>query len=135
VDNDSFREFGTIGCRVIETQVESACREMGEALLETPRVTSRMACQPVKRPGELTIEEYRHAFLHGSITPWDHNEYLRAAYISLLDPENEDLGLLEVATKFAASVNRFKQRNFPVKSRPESRYVPVMLETSESAVH
>jgi hypothetical protein len=38
-----------------------------------------------------------------------------------VDPANRDDGLLEVATKFAADVNSFKQRNFNSKPQPESR--------------
>ncbi|KAH6635975.1 hypothetical protein F5144DRAFT_600750 [Chaetomium tenue] len=117
VHNDAIQEFSTIGCRVIETQVEDACQEM--ALLEA------WTSPPDKRPAQLTIEQFRRGFLDGSISPWNHNEYLRAAYITLLDPENMELGLLEVASKFAADVDRFKQRNSQAQNQPESRTVTV----------
>ncbi|EAQ91531.1 hypothetical protein CHGG_03466 [Chaetomium globosum CBS 148.51] len=85
--------------------------------------SSRPDKTPEKRPApaQLTIDEFRRGFLRGSISPWNHNEYLRAAYITLLEPENMDLGLLEVASKFAADVDRFKQRNSQLQDQPESR--------------
>lgn len=130
VYNDAFRKFGTIGCRVIETQVENACREMGEGMIALPRT-----CPPDKSPAQLTIAEFRRGFLHGSISPWGHNEYLRAAYITLLEPENKDFGLLEVASKFGADVNRFKERNSHMQSQLESRYVLMTVETSASPAY
>lgn len=134
VDNDAIQEFTTIGCRVIETQLENACREM--ALLGAWG-SSRPDKTPEKRPApaQLTIDEFRRGFLRGSISPWNHNEYLRAAYITLLEPENMDLGLLEVASKFAADVDRFKQRNSQLQDQPESRYAPMMTETSARLVY
>ncbi|KAH6838469.1 hypothetical protein B0I37DRAFT_409044 [Chaetomium sp. MPI-CAGE-AT-0009] len=74
---------------------------------------------------QLTIEEFRRGFRHGSISPWDHNQYLRAAYITLLEVENQELGLLDVATKFAKRMNSFKERNSQVKHQPESRTLTV----------
>ena len=96
-----------------------------------PRMVLPSARQLDRNPGQLTIEEFMHEFLYGSIAPWNHNEYLRAAYITLLEPEDKEVPLLEMATRFAANVNRFKERNC-LQNQPESRYVLKILETLES---
>ncbi|KAK3295375.1 uncharacterized protein B0H64DRAFT_432135 [Chaetomium fimeti] len=93
--------------------------------LDVPRDGPSPDVRPDKDPAQLTIEEFRRCFLHGSITPWDHNQYLRAAYITLLEPDNQERGLLDVATKFAGRVNSFNQRNSEVQREPESRTLTV----------
>lgn len=130
VDNHAFRESGAIGCRVIETEVGNACREMGEHMRSMPGMVLPSPRRPDRSPRELTIEEFMHGFLYGTIAPWSHNEYLRAAYITLLEPEDKEVPLLEMATRFEANVTRFKQRNC-LPNPPESRYVLAILETSE----
>jgi hypothetical protein len=82
-----------------------------------------MGGEPGEIPQELTDRDFREGFLRGSITPWRHKDYLRAAYLTLLEQDNKEMGLLEVATKFAADVHRFKQRNSQFQLQPESRYV------------
>ncbi|KAK4034461.1 hypothetical protein C8A01DRAFT_39076 [Parachaetomium inaequale] len=74
---------------------------------------------------QLTNRDFREAFLRGSITPWRHKDYVRAAYLTLLEQDNKDMGLLEVATKFAANVHSFKQRNSQFQLQPESRTLTV----------
>jgi hypothetical protein len=41
--------------------------------------------------------------------------------MTLLEPENRELGILDLATIFAARVNNFKQRNSRFQLQSESR--------------
>ena len=67
------------------------------------------------------LQAWWDAFLHGTITPWTHRDYLRAAYLTLLLPEHRDSGILKVATDFARMVHSFKQRPVSFPQQPESR--------------
>ncbi|KAK0666508.1 hypothetical protein QBC41DRAFT_348689 [Cercophora samala] len=60
-------------------------------------------------------------FLHGALTPWRHRDYIRAAYMTLLLPDNKDRGLLEIASDFAANIYSFRQRSSRLHHQPESR--------------
>ncbi|KAK0711958.1 hypothetical protein B0H67DRAFT_555845 [Lasiosphaeris hirsuta] len=71
------------------------------------------------------FDSFWDAFLHGRVAPWRHMDYLRAAYLTLLQPENRARGLLEVAADFAAKVHSFKQRAVPFQLQPESRTLTV----------
>jgi hypothetical protein len=116
---DDFRGFAR---SVLQLPVEDACRVVGETILRTsrrffPRVT-RNDSEP---PQELSDQEFRDAFLRGRIAPWKHKDYIRAAYLTLIRRGNQDISLLDVATKFATEVNNFKQRNSQFQLLPESR--------------
>jgi hypothetical protein len=108
---------GAFGRYVLDMSIEDACRQVGGALgmLASPRVIPSKISEPIRD------RNFRHSFLSGSITPWTHNDYLRAAYLTLMEPDNRDLGLLDVATKFATNMNHFKQRNSRFQLQPESR--------------
>jgi len=109
--------------RVLQMPIAEAYRVVGEAMLTTPQL---LPPKPGARnadgaPGELSDTDFLNRFLHGQITPWRHKEYLRAAYLTLQEPANQDLGLLDVATKFAADLNNFKQRSSQIQLLPASR--------------
>ncbi|KAK3939316.1 hypothetical protein QBC46DRAFT_263534, partial [Diplogelasinospora grovesii] len=70
-------------------------------------------------------ETFWDAFLHGSIVPWRHRDYLRAAFLTLLRPEHRDWGLPEEATEFADRIHRVKQRGVLFRLQPESRTMTV----------
>ncbi|KAJ4303952.1 hypothetical protein N0V88_001553 [Collariella sp. IMI 366227] len=70
-------------------------------------------------------QDFFASFLRGDVTPWKHKDYLLAAYLTLLDPENRNLGLLEVASNFADNVNRLKQKHSRIQLMPESRTLTV----------
>ena len=68
-------------------------------------------------------QEWWDRFLHGKIAPWRHVDYLRAAYLTILQPENRGRGLLQVATDFGAKLHEFKQRSVAFRLLPQPRYV------------
>lgn len=71
---------------------------------------------------EEEIQEWWNSFLYNKIkAPWKHVDYLRAVYMTVLDPENGDRGLLEVATNVATRVHSFKQRDVSFPLPAESR--------------
>lgn len=70
---------------------------------------------------DLAPLEFWNGFLHGRIVPFRHREYIRVAYITLGLPENQERGLLEIATDFANSIHAFKLRNSQFQLLPESR--------------
>jgi hypothetical protein len=111
--------FGAFGEYVLDMSIEDACRLVGGALdmLACPAVTASRTSEPT-RLGDM---EFRRSFLSGSITPWIHKDYLRAAYLTLMEPGNRDLGLLDVATKFATNMHQFRQQNSRSQPQPESR--------------
>ncbi len=113
------------GSRVLKMPTEAAYHLVGDAMLKAPRLfpPQRESPDVVTTTGALSDKDFRAAFRAGRIAPWRHEEYLRAAFLTLLDPENRDLGLLEIATKFADQVHAFKQRNSQIQLQPESRLV------------
>ncbi|KAK3899206.1 hypothetical protein C8A05DRAFT_18327 [Staphylotrichum tortipilum] len=115
------------GPRVLKMPTEAAYCVVGDAMLKTPRLFApRPDARPVvTNPGALSDQNFWSAFLNGYIVPWKHEDYLRAAYLTLVDPENRGLGLLDIATKFAADVNAFKQRYSQFQLLPESRTLTV----------
>ncbi|KAK3898818.1 hypothetical protein C8A05DRAFT_18663, partial [Staphylotrichum tortipilum] len=115
------------GPRVLKMPIEAAYCVIGDAMLKAPRFFApRRNAHPVATtPGALCDQDFRSVFLNGHIVPWKHEDYVRAAYLTLVDPENRDLGLLDIATKFAADVNAFKQRNSQIQLLPESRTLTV----------
>ncbi|KAK4172686.1 hypothetical protein QBC36DRAFT_196456 [Triangularia setosa] len=83
---------------------------------------------PTKDQVPEIVEEYDRpehvfwdTFLHGALAPWRHRDYIRAAYMTLLLPENEDRGLLEIASDFAENMYSFRQRSSRLHHQPESR--------------
>lgn len=112
------------GPRVLQMPTEAAYHVVGDAMRKAPRLFPRQVeIREVVAPGAVSDSDFLAAFRKDRIAPWKHEDYLRAAYLTLLDPENRDLGLLEIATKFAADVNAFKQRNSQIQPQPESRFV------------
>ncbi|KAK4667921.1 uncharacterized protein QC764_703520 [Podospora pseudoanserina] len=65
--------------------------------------------------------EFWNAFIHGTLLPWRHRDYVRAAYMTILLHENRDRGLLEIASDFAANMLLLKQRASRLNHQPESR--------------
>lgn len=111
------------GRRVLEMPVEDACLLVGETLglLANPRVIVPNISHAAEAPQVLSDSAFHREFLSGSITPWRHRDYLRAAYLTLMEPCNRGQGLLDVATKFASNMNNFRHRNFRFLLLPESR--------------
>ncbi|KAK5659685.1 hypothetical protein OQA88_894 [Cercophora sp. LCS_1] len=75
--------------------------------------------------GEKSSEGFWNDFLNGAIAPWTHRDYIRAIFLTLLQPENKTRGVLEVATDFAEKMNAFKRRPVPFPQKPESRTLTV----------
>jgi hypothetical protein len=95
---------------------------VGDTILTSSRrFLPKLARNDSEAPQELSDQDFRDAFLRGRIAPWKHKDYIRAAYLTLLRRENQDVSLLDVATKFASEVNQFKQRNSQFQLLPESR--------------
>lgn len=117
------RYLNESGPRVLQISTGNAYRVVAEAMFTTPQLlpSKQDSGNPDGAPGELSDTDFLDRFLHGQITPWRHKDYLRAIYLTLLAPENRDLGLLDIATKFAADLNAFKQRNSQIKLLPASR--------------
>lgn len=113
--------LGGFGRRILEMPVEDACRVAGEAMLIIPRVFERGIVGPSETPKELSDSVSCQESSCESVTSWGHKDYLRAAYHMLLKPENEGLGLLDVATKFAMHVKKIKQENPGLQIRLKSR--------------
>lgn len=110
------------GKRVLVMPVADGYRVAAETLLSFPLFWPKLwAAQHAPEKQEQEAQDFWHAFLTGKVTQWRHRDYLRAAYMTLLDPANKDMGLLEVATQFAAAVDSFKRRNEDFQSEPESR--------------
>lgn len=61
-------------------------------------------------------------FLHGTIAPWTHHDYLRGIFLTLLQPDNKDKDVLDVAMDFAKKMNAFKQRPVLFPQKPENRH-------------
>lgn len=80
------------------------------------RTAKRDFCLRCEKP-----QDWWQRFLTGQIPSWTHSDYLRAIFLTILQEENRDRGLLEVATDFANKMNSFKQRPVPFPQRPESR--------------
>ncbi|KAK0746711.1 hypothetical protein B0T18DRAFT_447173 [Schizothecium vesticola] len=80
------------------------------------RTTKRDFCLRYENP-----QDWWQRFLTGQIPSWTHSDYLRAIFLTILQDENRDRGVLEVATDFANKMNAFKQRPVPFSQRPESR--------------
>jgi hypothetical protein len=71
---------------------------------------------------EAEIDEWWDTFLHGKMKRnWRHVDYLRAVYMTMFEPENENKGVLEIATDVATKVHDFKQRFVTFPLPPESR--------------
>ncbi|AEO58203.1 hypothetical protein MYCTH_2305401 [Thermothelomyces thermophilus ATCC 42464] len=111
---------------VLEMPVVDAARMVGDALLAAPRPSRPGKPERGAPSGDnMTDQAFRQAFLRGNITPWTHMDYLRAAYITLLECDVRDLDLLEVATIFATRMNRFRRRNSHAQHSPEPRTLTV----------
>jgi hypothetical protein len=114
------------GRRVFQTPLlEDAYRVVGQELHTFPLYKATV---PTKND-YLSDQDFWWAFLWGNITSWRHRDYLRAAYLMLVDPENDELGLLEVATQFATALNSLKRRNPQVQLQPVSRSVHIRHES------
>ncbi|KAK4238963.1 hypothetical protein C8A03DRAFT_14599, partial [Achaetomium macrosporum] len=119
---DHYKE--SFGRRVLELPIQDAYKVVLEGLF----TSHQFLPGPIEssgRPEELSDKDFWDAFMYGRIAPWRHKHYLRAAYLTLLQPENRELGLLEVATKFARVMNSYKQRNSNFQLQPESRTLTV----------
>ncbi|KAL2129003.1 hypothetical protein VTI74DRAFT_8372 [Chaetomium olivicolor] len=110
--------------RVLVMPVEDSYQVAADAMPTLP-VFPREFWYKTAIPEQKANREFLTAFVRGEVTPWKHSDYLRAAYLTLLDPHNKDLGLLEVASKFAANVNSLKQKNSRIQLMPESRTLTV----------
>ncbi|KAK0639515.1 hypothetical protein B0T16DRAFT_463180 [Cercophora newfieldiana] len=71
------------------------------------------------------LKQWWSCFLHGEIkAPWKHVDYLRAVFLTILEPENEERGILEIAADVATKVHSFKQRfvsfSLPLESRTKT---------------
>ncbi|KAK4123051.1 hypothetical protein N657DRAFT_672102 [Parathielavia appendiculata] len=124
--NDTLKNPSDFGRCVLQLPVVDACRVVGEAMLTSPQIyRPRVSGDSIKAPGERSDQEFWVAFRHGRLVPWKHKDYIRAAYLTLLRRENNDKGLLEVATNFAADMHNFKQRGSQFQLLPESRTLTV----------
>ena len=113
------RYYQHFGRHVLKTPLlEDAYRLVG------PGFPLYKATVPTKND-YLSDQDFWWAFLWGNITSWGHRDYLRAAYLMLVNPENDDLGLLEVATLFTTALNSLKRRNPQVQLQPASRSVHI----------
>ncbi|KAK4447146.1 hypothetical protein QBC34DRAFT_468476 [Podospora aff. communis PSN243] len=75
---------------------------------------------------EAEIDEWWDMFLHGQMKrKWRHVDYLRAVYMIILERENDNKGVLEIATDVATKVHDFKQRFVTFPLPPESRTLTV----------
>jgi hypothetical protein len=81
------------------------------------RAAKRDFCLRCEKP-----QDWWQRFLTGQIPSWTHSDYLRAIFLTILQDENRERGVLEVATDFANKMNSFKQRPVAFPQRPESRY-------------
>ncbi|KAK4201932.1 hypothetical protein QBC40DRAFT_322823 [Triangularia verruculosa] len=84
--------------------------------------------RPAKTQGSEAIEEdprpvneIWNGFIDGKITPWRHQDYLQMVYLTLLLPENEDRGLVEIASDFAAKMDYSRQHTSILQHQSESR--------------
>ncbi len=103
---------------VLQMSTEDACRVAGEVMITTPRLFL-----PDREASDdpMTDLEFSECFFWGEITPFRHKDYLRAAFLILTEPENRELGILEIATKFANAVHNLKQKHSQIQLLPESR--------------
>lgn len=77
----------------------------------------------------MQTEEFWKAFLHSRIIPFSHEEYLRAAYLTLIRLKNRRRGLLDVATEFAENINNLRKRSSQITLPPVSMYATKILHT------
>ncbi|KAL1841480.1 hypothetical protein VTJ49DRAFT_7035 [Mycothermus thermophilus] len=70
-------------------------------------------------------QEFRESFLAGNIPVWRHENYLRAAYVTLLEPRNKERSLLDVATDFATKLRNARRRHCRYPMKPEHRTLTV----------
>ncbi|EGS20362.1 uncharacterized protein CTHT_0021890 [Thermochaetoides thermophila DSM 1495] len=73
----------------------------------------------------MQTEEFWKAFLHSRIIPFSHEEYLRAAYLTLIRSKNRRRGLLDIATEFAENINNLRKRSSQITLPPVSRTLTV----------
>lgn len=118
--------------RVLETPIQHAYELVGQALVTWLR--SPTGSELPAHPEQSEHLRFWNSFLRGRIAPWTHRDYLRAAYLTLLAPENEGLGLLEVAAGFATNLNNFKRRNSTIQLPPASRSVSSCPGTRNSSL-
>ncbi|KAK4183271.1 hypothetical protein QBC35DRAFT_394247 [Podospora australis] len=75
------------------------------------------------------MEHFWDGFINGTIAPWRHRDYIRAAWISLLGEnavdDDKQVSLLEKASRFANRLHNFKQRHSQFQLEPESRTLTV----------
>lgn len=120
---------------IVQLTLEDACQVVASEIQKSPIYSSgNPDIPPNECPRVLCDQDFWAMFCHGRITPWRHRDYLRAAFLMLLDHDHDGLGLLEVATKFAAKFNDFKQRFSTFQLQPVSRSVRLPL-TCVSDLH
>ena len=108
-----------LGPIVLQMSTEDACRLVGKAMLATQRLFVPVREMP--DDDTLTDLEFLDRFRRGEITPFRHKDYLRAAFLILTEPDDRELGILEIATKFATAVHSLKQKHSQIQLLPESR--------------
>ncbi|KAL2270525.1 hypothetical protein VTJ83DRAFT_2709 [Remersonia thermophila] len=117
---------GGLGEAVLQMNgILDACHLVAATILRNARAILPGKLDAEELARAMSGQEFRESFLAGNMPAWQHHNYLRGAYVTLLEPQNKERSLLDVATVFAAKLRDARQKHCRYPMKPEHRTLTV----------